>query len=116
VIRTAVDSSVLLDVVAGDVPSAGRAAEALQNARAEGELLVCECVIAEIAPEISVERLSEFLSDWGIRFVPSSAESAQRAGRMFAEYLRRGAPARARGARFPHRRSRVDFFRPVAGA
>lgn len=37
-----------------------------------------------------MERLSEFLSDWGIRFVPSSAESAQRAGRMFAEYLRRG--------------------------
>lgn len=50
------DSSVLLDVVAGDVPSAGRAAEALQNARAEGELLVCECVIAEIAPEISPPR------------------------------------------------------------
>ena len=33
--------------------------------------------------------LSSFLSDWGIRYLPSTAECAEKAGEMFRAYLQR---------------------------
>jgi predicted nucleic acid-binding protein len=87
---TAVDSSVLLDVVFDD-PRYGRAsAAALRQARAEGSLVVSECVVAEIGPALEGDRLVEFLNDWGIQFLPSSIESAMLAGNTFRRYLSRG--------------------------
>lgn len=87
---TAVESSVLLDVLAGSPDAAELAAERLTLCAAEGRLIVCEMVIAEVTPEVGADRMEEFLRDWQIEFVASSAASAILAGRMNTDYLRRG--------------------------
>ena len=88
---TAVDSSVLLDVVV-DLPAHADASEkALRKAASEGGLIICECVLGEIRPAFSDRAVIEqFLADWQLRFVPSSPESALRAGELFGLYLKRG--------------------------
>jgi predicted nucleic acid-binding protein len=99
---TAVDSSALLDVVTASEKFADRSEKALRKAIAEGGLVVCECVLAEISPAFSSpNEVVEFLSDWQIRFIPSSAESALLAGEIFARSLKRG----GRGGRIV-----VDFL------
>ena len=87
---TAVESSVLLDVLAGTPDAAQRAAERLALCALEGRLIVCEMVIAEVTPEVGDDRMEDFLRDWQTEFVPSTAASAILAGRMHADYLRRG--------------------------
>lgn len=86
---TAVDSSVLLDVLA-DSPDADRSVIALRQAMSEGGLVVCECVLAEIRPALAEHDVTDFLRDWQMAFIPSSLDSALLAGGMFAEHLRRG--------------------------
>ena len=92
---TAVDSSVILDVVCADPRHAESSARALRSAAAEGSLVVCECVIAEIRPAFDRRQFARFLSDWQLRFVPSSEGSAVLAGELFAVYVRRGGLSRA---------------------
>lgn len=88
--RTAVDSSVLLDVVVADPKHADRSEAALRRAAGEGALVVSECVLAEITPAFAeVAQIPEFLADWGLVFVASSQASALLAGEMFREYLAR---------------------------
>jgi predicted nucleic acid-binding protein len=87
---TAVDSSVLLDVLLADPQHAESSEAALREAMAQGGLVVGEVVIAEIAPVLTGASIREFLSDWQIKFVPSSVESATLAGEMFRMYLERG--------------------------
>ena len=93
--RTAIDTSVLLDLLVDD-PAHARASEAaLRSAAGEGALLVSECVLAELSPSFAQEaELDEFLSDLQLQFVPSSRESALLAGAMFRAYLARR-PARS---------------------
>ncbi len=87
---TAIDSSVLLDVLLDD-PNYGRNSKAaLQTARAEGALIICETVLAEVAPALSEEDMCRFLSDCPLGFVASSQDSALMAGDMFRRYLERG--------------------------
>jgi len=69
---TAVDTSVLLDVVADDPQWADASEAALRQASQEGSLLIGECVLAEITPALGAEAVEEFLDDWNIRFLPSS--------------------------------------------
>jgi hypothetical protein len=87
---TAVDSSVLLDVLLADSQYAKPLETALREAMARGGLIVSEVVIAEITPVLGGASIHEFLSDWQIKFVPSSAESAILTGKMFQVYLERG--------------------------
>lgn len=87
--RTAVDSSVLLDVVLDDPKFADRSEAALRAAAGAGSLTVCECVLAEIRPAFRHGEVGRFLADWGLEFVPSTRESAELAGETFATYLRR---------------------------
>jgi predicted nucleic acid-binding protein len=87
---TAVDSSVLLDVVTDDPRWADASEAALRRADREGGLVIGECVLAEITPAIGADRLGEFLRDWNLRFEPSTEASARLAGRHFATYLARG--------------------------
>ena len=87
---TAVDSSVLLDVLLADPQHAESSEAALREAAIQGGLVVCEVVIAEITPVLAGASIHEFLSDWQIVFVPSSVESATLAGEMFRMYLERG--------------------------
>lgn len=87
---TAVDSSVLLDVVTDDPKWADASEAALRRASQEGSLVICECVLAEIAPAVGDSAVEEFLDDWNIRFIPSSVASATLAGRLFGTHLARG--------------------------
>lgn len=87
--RTAVDSSVLLDVIADDPAFADRSEAALRKAAREGVLVVCECVLAEVCPALPEGDAVEFLADWQIEFVASTRSSALLAGSMFGKYLRR---------------------------
>ena len=87
---TAVDSSVLLDVLTDSAVHADSSERALRTATGDGGLIICECVLAEIRPAFaSAGQVNQFLEDWELRFVPSSRESAVLAGEIFAAYLRR---------------------------
>jgi len=87
---TAVDSSVLLDVLTDSAAHADSSEQALRKSAAEGALIICECVLAEIRPAFaSAGQVNQFLADWELRFIPSSRESALLAGEIFAAHLRR---------------------------
>jgi hypothetical protein len=90
---TALDSSVLLDIITDSRVHAESSERRLRQARAEGALIVCECVLAEIRPAFDAEDFAEFLTDWQLEFVPSSRESAALAGEHFGRYLERGGRA-----------------------
>ena len=87
--RTAVDSSVLLDVLMDDPVHASTSEAALARADREGILVVCETVLAEIRPVLSQEEFHRLLKEWRLEFVPGSVESAEVAGDHFAQYLKR---------------------------
>ena len=88
---SALDSSVILDVLTADPQFVDTAEALLRRAVTQGKLVIGECVLAEIAPAFKDEKtLKEFLADWRIEFVPSSRDSAILAGRSFARYLSRG--------------------------
>jgi predicted nucleic acid-binding protein len=88
---SAVDSSVVLDVLTDHPEFADTSEALLRRAMTEGKLVIGECVLAEIIPAFKDEKtLKEFLADWQIEFVPSSRDSAILAGRHFARYLSRG--------------------------
>lgn len=87
---TAVDTSVLLDVLLNDPRFAAASAGALRTSAGEGSVVICEVVIAEILPVLPAGSLAEFLADWNISFVPSTLASASLAGEMFLRYLGRG--------------------------
>lgn len=88
--QTAVDSSVLLDVLLDDPLHCAASESALRRAAAEGPLVVCETVLAEVAPVMGADEMERILAEWGLGFVPSSQESALAAGAMFRTYLERG--------------------------
>ena len=75
---SAVDSSVILDVVTADPRYADISERVLRRASSEGQVIACECVLA----------------DWQVEFVPSSRQSATLAGRHFAAYPERGGSRR----------------------
>jgi len=92
--KTALDSSVILDVLADD-PQWGRASElALKHALGLGPLMIGECVLAEITPALTKDELGAFLDDWNILYVPSSRDSSILAGEMYRAYLRRNRGAK----------------------
>lgn len=86
---TAVDSSVLLDVLTDDPLHAPSSEAALTLADREGALVVCETVLAEIRPVLSESDFHKLLDDWRLEFIPGSLESAVLAGSHFAAYLKR---------------------------
>jgi predicted nucleic acid-binding protein len=91
---SALDSSVILDVLTDDPQFADTSEALLRRASTEGKLVISECVLAEITPAFRDEKmLGEFLTDWQIEFVPSSRDSSILAGRNFARYLSRGGRA-----------------------
>ena len=92
--KTALDSSVILDVVTGSAAFADASERAIRGAAQQGKLIIGECVLAEISPAFARFDIEEFLRDWNIVFEPSDRQSALIAGRMFTLYLSRGAAPR----------------------
>jgi predicted nucleic acid-binding protein len=89
--RTAIDSSVVLDVLLADPRHAARSEAALRRCAAEGALIVGESVVAEIVPALGAREseVGHLLREWGVEFVPSTEKSAALAGTMFGTYLAR---------------------------
>jgi predicted nucleic acid-binding protein len=87
--KTALDTSVILDVLTADPAWADASEAALKSALLEGPLVIGECVLAEITPALEPAELDQFLNDWKIQFLPSTRECARHAGQMYRQYLLR---------------------------
>lgn len=89
---TALDTNVLLDLLARDAPFGDASADALTEAGRAGALVLSEIVYAELGAAFhgDGERLDTFLHDLGIELVPSGRAVLVRAGRMWREYREKG--------------------------
>lgn len=90
---TAVDSSVLFDVLSAD-PSFGAASDrALRAALRAGALVACPAVWSEVrARFISREAMDKAMAGAGVRFDPFDQACADLAGSVWGEYRRAGGP------------------------
>jgi hypothetical protein len=90
--RTAIDSSVLWSVFKGE-SDAKRWIDLLVSTREASSLIVCEIVVAEIAPLFrKLGDLEAKLESLGIDFDPIRPESAFMAGEIFRDYGEHGGP------------------------
>ncbi|HMN75805.1 MAG TPA: type II toxin-antitoxin system VapC family toxin [Burkholderiaceae bacterium] len=90
--KTAVDSSVLFDIVKG-APGAAAAQAALEAALAHGSLCVCAVVVAELGRYFDRgDTLAEFLADCQIDHEPMSLETALGAAGIMRRYARNKGP------------------------
>ena len=90
--KTAVDSSVLFDIVKG-ASGAAAAQAALENALAQGSACVCAVVVAELGRYIATEQdLRDFLSDCQLDHDPMDMATALDAARIMREYARNQGP------------------------
>jgi predicted nucleic acid-binding protein len=96
-VKTAVDTSVLLDIFQPDPRFGPPSREALRRAYAQGALVACEIVWAEIRAHFPVDGLfEEALSTMGIRFEPLSPATVAAAGRLWRESRKAGKALPAR--------------------
>ncbi|MBK9443766.1 MAG: type II toxin-antitoxin system VapC family toxin [Comamonadaceae bacterium] len=90
--KTAVDSSVLFDIVKG-APGAAAAQSALEAALAHGGLCVCAVVVAEMGRYFSNEQdLRDFLEACQIDHDPLTLDAALEAARIMRAYARNKGP------------------------
>jgi predicted nucleic acid-binding protein len=88
---SAVDSSVLLDVLLNDPTHGKQSADLLEEAFNTGGLIVSEIVYAEIASQFDSQQALDFaLAQLNIRMVCSNCETAFMAGQRWWEYRRAG--------------------------
>jgi predicted nucleic acid-binding protein len=88
---TAVDTSVLVDVLEPDPLFGPASAEALRDAIQQGGLIACEIVWAEVGSRFSpATAVREALRRLTIEFSALQLPEALDAGAMMAEYRRRG--------------------------
>ena len=87
---TAVDSSVLLDVLADDRDHGTASLRSLQQARRQGRIVACPIVWAEVRAFFASDEEMEPLIQAGVNFDPFDRESADLAGQMWREYRQRG--------------------------
>ncbi len=98
---TAVDSSVLFDVLLSNVAHVRNSGTALEDVRATGSLLICEVVVAEVRPYFDTDdALISFMERSGIEFRTISVEGATLAGKLWGDYTRRGSRTRRAVADF----------------
>ena len=88
---TAVDSSVLLDVLTDAPTLAAVSLEALRRARRSGSIVACPVVWAEVrACFADVGQMNRAFASAGIAFDPFDLDSANLAGAMWQLYRRQG--------------------------
>jgi hypothetical protein len=109
-VKTAVDTSVLLDVFTGDPVFGEASRQALRRAHDAGKIVACEVVWAEVAAQFpSREAFSEAMDAVGIDFEPLGAASAAWAGELW----RRHHAGRTRAGRSPRQEAKrvvADFL------
>lgn len=91
---TALDSSVILDLLQRDPKHFSTSLAAYQAAQKQGKLILGSIVGAEIYPALTLGSLEDFLQDWQIDYVPGDLEHVTLAGRFFAAYKTRNKQAR----------------------
>ena len=88
---TAVDTSVLLDVIMADPVHGPSSRERLKKAYDDGALIVSDVVYAELAPQFaSREDEDAALIEFSIRLVTSGADVAYLAGQKWGQYRKAG--------------------------
>ena len=88
---TFVDTNVLLDVFLPDPHWGEKSRHALDQAYADGSLVINEIIYAELAPQFPEKKLlDETLKTLGIRVVLLDLESAYAAGAKWKKYLEAG--------------------------
>lgn len=89
--RTAVDTSVLIDVLAADATYGERSAAALRRAIRDGAVVACDVVWAEVSSQFrSADEFHRVMDELGMEFMPMTVEAAERAGRLWKAYRARG--------------------------
>jgi predicted nucleic acid-binding protein len=85
-VKTAVDSSVLLDVLTADPAFGERSREALRRAYDQGALIASDVVWAEVrASFTSEDAFARTLDALGVRFDPMTEPAARLAGQLWRE-------------------------------
>ena len=103
--KTALDSSILLDVLSADPVFGTRSREALRIAYEAGALVACDIVWAEVRAHFPNDQgFLDSMTTLGVQFEPVSREAATLAGSLWRNSRR--------GPRASHRRARViaDFL------
>jgi predicted nucleic acid-binding protein len=91
-VKTAVDSSVLFDIVKG-APGAAAAQVALESALAHGSVCVCAVVVAELGRYFDkAQDLRDFLADCQIDHDPLTMDTALEAARIMRGYANNKGP------------------------
>ena len=86
---TAVDSSVLLDVLGADSRFGQRSRDALRTAYDHGALVACDVVWAEVCAHFENEKdFTAALTVLGVRYDPIDAATAAFAGRLWRDSRR----------------------------
>jgi hypothetical protein len=86
-VRIAVDSSVLLDVLAGDKEFGETSRDALRQAYDAGALVACDVVWGEVRAHFPEEAaFHETLATLGVTYEPLRQEAATLAGELSREY------------------------------
>lgn len=87
----ALDSSVLIDVLAADPQFAQGSRVAISNALASGDVVVCDAVVAEVQLLLDTpSNIMEPLGSMGVRYLPTTESAAVRAGVMNRRFRDRG--------------------------
>lgn len=90
---TAVDTNVLLDIFGGDPRYRDGSLRAVRRSVAEGALVACEVVWAEVLAATSDPGAAEAaLLRVPVRYVATDAQAARRAAAAWGDYRRRGGP------------------------
>lgn len=88
--KTAVDTNVLLDILAGEPIACSSAGQAIANAVSRGPTVICQVVYAELAATFgSLEEVTGFLHDMQISVEGFSAEATFAAARAWKSYAAR---------------------------
>ena len=89
--RSAVDSSVLIDVFSASRSHLKLSRRALERALSEGSVVACDVVWAEVRAHFASESsFAEAMAAAGVEFDPCDAQCSAAAGEAWREYRRRG--------------------------
>ncbi len=87
----ALDTSVVIDVLVGDPTYGIASSEALGEAMARGDVVICDAVVAEVQALLDTrDTAMDALAGFGVRYLPTSEAAAVRAGFMQRRFRERG--------------------------
>jgi predicted nucleic acid-binding protein len=88
---TAIDSSILLDIILNDPTFKAPSTAALEDAGDKGRLIVCEVVWAELRAAITeADEMFAIMEEIGVHFEPMGLLHADIAGDIWRTYRQRG--------------------------